>query len=141
MSRLRRVAQCLNPQRMCYSTLYHPENYDLPPMLPSGLPPAKDFQVKKARFVKSSGSMDQLPFPEGPEFAFIGHSNVGKSSLINMLTGVKDLAKVSKKPGTPLLHGMTRDMSLPTMRASGCPYGSHLHNHNMSVMQFHVSSG
>lgn len=35
----------------------------------------------------------------GPEFAFIGHSNVGKSSLLNLITGSKDLAKVSKRPG------------------------------------------
>eukprot|EP00983_Pelagomonas_calceolata_P026234 823301-Pelagomonas_calceolata.AAC.2 len=35
----------------------------------------------------------------GPEFAFIGHSNVGKSSLLNLITGRSDLAKVSKQPG------------------------------------------
>ena len=49
-----------------------------------------------------SGSFDResgCPRPIIPEFAFIGRSNVGKSSLINMLCGRKDIAKVSKTPG------------------------------------------
>lgn len=52
-----------------------------------------------ATFVKSSAKLDQLPPINKPEFAFIGRSNVGKSSLINMLTGVKGLAKTSGSPG------------------------------------------
>lgn len=43
--------------------------------------------------------VDQCPKPDKPEFAFIGRSNVGKSSLINMLTGKEGLAKVSSRPG------------------------------------------
>lgn len=43
--------------------------------------------------------MDKCPAPTMPEYAFIGRSNVGKSSLINMLTGVKNLAKTSATPG------------------------------------------
>jgi GTP-binding protein len=50
-------------------------------------------------FVKSSQNCDQCPPAKFPEFAFIGRSNVGKSSLINMLTGQKNLAKTSGKPG------------------------------------------
>lgn len=50
-------------------------------------------------FVKSSSKFNQLPLPHYPEYAFVGRSNVGKSSLINMLTGKKDLAKTSGKPG------------------------------------------
>jgi len=49
--------------------------------------------------VKSSANLSQCPKPDRPEFAFIGRSNVGKSSLINMLTGVRNLAKTSSTPG------------------------------------------
>ena len=55
--------------------------------------------IKSASFVKSSSSIDECPEPDLPEYAFIGRSNVGKSSLINMLTQRKQLAKVSGKPG------------------------------------------
>jgi len=53
----------------------------------------------KAEFVKSASVVSQCPPPNKPELAFIGRSNVGKSSLINMLTGVKRLAKTSSTPG------------------------------------------
>ena len=53
----------------------------------------------KAIFVKSSVQLSQLPSAEIPEFAFIGRSNVGKSSLINTLTTSKGLAKTSGSPG------------------------------------------
>jgi GTP-binding protein len=56
-------------------------------------------RVKKAQYVKSSVSLAQCPKAKLPEFAVIGRSNVGKSSLINMLTGQESLAKVSKTPG------------------------------------------
>lgn len=56
-------------------------------------------QIGKAEFKCSSGRLSQLPKDGLREFAFIGRSNVGKSSLINMLTGVKGLAKVSGTPG------------------------------------------
>ena len=59
-------------------------------------------RVKKAVYVKSSVNLSQCPKPKLPEFAVIGRSNVGKSSLINMLTGQGSLAKVSKTPGGPL---------------------------------------
>lgn len=55
--------------------------------------------ITTAEFVKSSPQVGQCPRPDKPEFAFIGRSNVGKSSLINMLTGKKDLAKTSAQPG------------------------------------------
>jgi GTP-binding protein len=50
-------------------------------------------------FVKSSAVFTECPPAEFPEYAFVGRSNVGKSSLINMLTGRKSLAKISGKPG------------------------------------------
>lgn len=56
-------------------------------------------KVKTARFLTSSSSHEQCPVDKIPEFAFIGRSNVGKSSLINMLTDHGKLAKVSGRPG------------------------------------------
>jgi GTP-binding protein len=56
-------------------------------------------QISIATFIASSPSLKNCPDSDYPEFAFIGRSNVGKSSLINMLTGNKSLAKVSGTPG------------------------------------------
>ncbi|MHA7110344.1 ribosome biogenesis GTP-binding protein YihA/YsxC [Sunxiuqinia elliptica] len=56
-------------------------------------------EIKTARFVMSNSDVKKCPEPNKPEFAFIGRSNVGKSSLINMLTGQKKLAKTSSRPG------------------------------------------
>lgn len=55
--------------------------------------------ISRAEFVKSSTDISHCPEAKLPEFAFIGRSNVGKSSLINMLAGRKDLAKTSSTPG------------------------------------------
>jgi len=55
--------------------------------------------IHSATFVKSSPTLRDCPAPNRPEFAFIGRSNVGKSSLINMLTGFSKLAKTSGQPG------------------------------------------
>lgn len=55
--------------------------------------------IKNAAFVCSNTRTDKLPPPVRPEYAFIGRSNVGKSSLINMLLNHKGLAKTSQKPG------------------------------------------
>lgn len=56
-------------------------------------------QIHSATFETSSPDLETCPDSELPEFAFIGRSNVGKSSLINMLSNKKDLAVVSSKPG------------------------------------------
>ena len=56
-------------------------------------------EIRNAEYVASFVREDQCPKSTIPEFAFIGRSNVGKSSLINMLTNKKELAKVSKQPG------------------------------------------
>jgi len=56
-------------------------------------------KVANAEFVVSNTKVDQCPKSKIPEYAFIGRSNVGKSSLINMLCNQKKLAKTSSKPG------------------------------------------
>ena len=53
----------------------------------------------ECRFVHAAQRLDQLPPPDGPEVAFAGRSNVGKSSLLNTLTGRRTLARVSNEPG------------------------------------------
>ena len=55
--------------------------------------------IHSAAFIKSSPTIKVCPPPDKPEFGFIGRSNVGKSSLINMLTGWSRLAKISVQPG------------------------------------------
>ncbi|MFA8434361.1 MAG: ribosome biogenesis GTP-binding protein YihA/YsxC [Marinifilaceae bacterium] len=55
--------------------------------------------ITRAEFVISNSDVKKCPQPNLPEYAFIGRSNVGKSSLINMLTNHKGLAKISGKPG------------------------------------------
>lgn len=56
-------------------------------------------KIKSSKFVISSVDVKMCPAPTLPEYAFIGRSNVGKSSLINMLTEKKELAHTSSKPG------------------------------------------
>ena len=59
--------------------------------------------IKTAEYIISSARVEQWPAGNLPEFAFIGRSNVGKSSLINMLTGKSHLAKTSATPGKTVL--------------------------------------
>jgi GTP-binding protein len=59
--------------------------------------------IKQAEFVISAPTVSRCPSDNKPEFAFIGRSNVGKSSLINMLCNHKGLAKTSSTPGKTLL--------------------------------------
>jgi GTP-binding protein len=67
--------------------------------------------IRKAAFLVSNTDPKKCPKPDRAEVAFIGRSNVGKSSLINMITGVKELAKTSQKPGKTQLinHFMVDD--------------------------------
>jgi len=69
--------------------------------------------LEKIEFLCSSPSLRECPKQELPEFAFIGRSNVGKSSLINMLAGIKALAKVSGTPGkTRLINHFRVDSTM-----------------------------
>jgi GTP-binding protein len=69
-------------------------------------------EIIQASYLISSPSVDKCPLPELPEYAFIGRSNVGKSSVINMLTNKKELAKVSSSPGkTQLINHFTVESS------------------------------
>ena len=56
-------------------------------------------KIESTNFLKSAAKLDQFPKSDLPEVAFIGRSNVGKSSLINSLLGVKGLARTSSTPG------------------------------------------
>jgi GTP-binding protein len=55
--------------------------------------------IKSVLFIKSSADLASCPKPGLPEYAFAGRSNVGKSSLLNLLVGIKNLAKTSSSPG------------------------------------------
>ena len=63
------------------------------------MPDESTWELKEASFVKSSAQPLECPKPDRPEYAFIGRSNVGKSSLLNMLVGRNSLAKTSSTPG------------------------------------------
>ena len=56
-------------------------------------------KIRECKFLKSATALEKCPQSKLPEFSFIGRSNVGKSSLINMLTNKSGLARVSKTPG------------------------------------------
>ncbi|MDE6648453.1 MAG: ribosome biogenesis GTP-binding protein YihA/YsxC [Muribaculaceae bacterium] len=60
-------------------------------------------EIKNAKYEISSAKVGQCPATDVPEYAFIGRSNVGKSSLINMIANNSSLAKTSQKPGKTLL--------------------------------------
>lgn len=72
-------------------------------------------QVKNAQFVSSNNNYLLCPKSDKPEYAFIGRSNVGKSSLINMLVNHEGLAKTSSKPGKTQLinHFLINDKNKP----------------------------
>jgi GTP-binding protein len=60
-------------------------------------------KINKVKFLKSAAKVSDFPRFSFPEFAFFGRSNVGKSSLINMITGRRNLVKVGSKPGVTKL--------------------------------------
>lgn len=82
-------------------------------------------QIKNAQYEKSSALVSQCPATNVPEFAFIGRSNVGKSSLINMLFK-NGLAKTSQKPGKTMLinHFIINDGEFYIVDLPGYGYAS-----------------
>ena len=81
------------------TTLVQQDGVLLEPALAAALRFPTNVSIKSAEFVKSSVSVADCPPGNHPDFAFIGRSNVGKSSLVNCLTGRKQLALVSNTPG------------------------------------------
>ena len=77
--------------------------------------------IKTAEYLISSARVEQCPEGNLPEFAFIGRSNVGKSSLINMLTGRAGLAKTSATPGKTVLinHFLVKASPPAPLRGEG----------------------
>lgn len=86
-------------------------------------------RVTSAEFLQSSPALDGCPNDEILEFAFIGRSNVGKSSLLNLLTGKQGLARVSQTPGCTQLinffkiNGSFRMVDLPGYGYAKVPKG------------------
>ena len=79
--------------------------------------------LKTAKFVVSNQNVKDCPSDKIPEYAFIGRSNVGKSSLINMLTNNKKLAKTSSRPGkTRLINHFIIDSSWHLVDLPGYGY-------------------
>lgn len=69
-------------------------------------------QIKNAQYIISSPNYQKCPTPDKPEYAFIGRSNVGKSSLINLITNRQNLAKTSATPGkTQMINHFLIDSS------------------------------
>ena len=75
-------------------------------------------QIKSAKYVISSPDYEKCPAPDRPEYAFIGRSNVGKSSLINMLCDNDKLAKTSGSPGKTQLLNHFEISSAPSPKAN-----------------------
>ena len=76
--------------------ILEPLYYKYPGTVPNQI---SSMVIKEAKFLMSNTRVEDCPAPDKPEYAFIGRSNVGKSSLINMLTEQKGLAKTSASPG------------------------------------------
>ena len=76
-------------------------------------------EITSAEYVISSPTYKDCPPPDRPEYAFIGRSNVGKSSLINMITGQKNLAKTSGTPGKTKLINHFQITSSPAHQQKG----------------------
>lgn len=73
--------------------------------------------IISAKYIISSPGYKDCPPPANPEYAFIGRSNVGKSSLINMLTNKQSLAKISRTPGKTQLINHFEIISRPSTRS------------------------
>jgi len=94
-------------------------------------------KIKSAEFVISNTDVSLCPKDELPEYAFIGRSNVGKSSLINMLTNFKSLAKTSGKPGkTQLINHFIINQEWFLVDLPGYGYASVSKNKRKTFQKF-----
>lgn len=94
-------------------------------------------KINQAEFVISNTDIRLCPEPNLPEYAFIGRSNVGKSSLINMLTHNKNLAKISSKPGkTRLINHFLINKSWYLVDLPGYGYAKVNHNARDKFQKF-----
>jgi GTP-binding protein len=97
--------------------------------------------INKAVFVKSSLTVNDCPEEKYPEYAFIGRSNVGKSSLINALTNCKELAKTSATPGkTQMINHFLIDNKWNLVDLPGYGFAKvrkgDLHEFNEMILQY-----
>lgn len=94
-------------------------------------------KISHAEFVISNMDVSKCPAPDRPEYAFIGRSNVGKSSLINMLTNNKGLAKISGKPGkTQLINHFLINKEWYLVDLPGYGYAKVTHNMRNRFQRF-----
>lgn len=94
-------------------------------------------KINQAEFVISNTDIRLCPEPNLPEYAFIGRSNVGKSSLINMLTNHKNLAKISSKPGkTRLINHFLINKNWYLVDLPGYGYAKVNHNQRDKFKRF-----
>ena len=94
-------------------------------------------EIKNSQFVISAPTVEKCPKDNKPEYAFIGRSNVGKSSLINMLCNHKGLAKTSATPGKTLLINLflvNREWYLVDLPGSGYAKRSNSVQHQLQRM-------
>jgi GTP-binding protein len=80
----------------------------------------QQMNIKSATYIISSPSVEQCPKPDKPEYAFIGRSNVGKSSLLNMICNNQKLAKTSSSPGKTQMinHFVVEDIQEKTNKVN-----------------------
>ncbi len=94
-------------------------------------------KINQAEFVISNTDVRLCPAPDRAEYAFIGRSNVGKSSLINMLTNNKSLAKISSKPGkTRLINHFLINKDWYLVDLPGYGYAKVNHNERDKFQKF-----
>lgn len=108
---------------------------ELFPVLQLQLPTPTHTKVKTAVYLTSCVKHQDCPAPKYPEFAVIGRSNVGKSSLINMMTNCRKLAHVSKEPGA---HGKQAALTRMRRCKSAGSTGAHSAHVKCMVMLGHA---
>lgn len=97
-------------------------------------------KIKSAEFIMSNSNVTKAPKDRIPEYAFIGRSNVGKSSLINMLMERKDLAKTSGKPGkTQLINHFLINKSWFLVDLPGYGYAQ-ISKKKRTIFQFFIEN-